>query len=370
MIGSVSGITIPDDHDLRRAPPKRCEVKQDRFWERYDSKTLIYDCLYLPDLNVVRLYLPKPLNLEPLLKSAHFYLDGLPAPIRRWQKDRHLDQIDLIAPAEPSELKVDIDGFSATADVQRTDNDLRGMNVLYTNSKNNDLRWIKDWALFHARHQRANAVVVSDNASDEYTPDEVLSELSSIPELRAVKVTSHPYKFGPLGDDCTNQADGKFMQSCMMTAFRDRYMRNARAILNMDVDELCVRHSDKNIFDATCQSWAGHITFLGQWHYSQSMTDRSVHADHVLIDPTEPACPTKYAVSPQKLLGKRTMRVHQLGKVNRRLFQDRTRFSYLHCKQISNSWKVDRTQNSKDGYKVNEISQRALQSVFQTVAAS
>ena len=76
-----------------------------------------------------------------------------------------------------------------------------GLNVLLTLSKDNEIRWIRDWVTFFARRHECDAVLLYDNASTRYGSVDIYTAISSVPGIKACVVVHWPYKYGPQGSD-------------------------------------------------------------------------------------------------------------------------------------------------------------------------
>lgn len=115
--------------------------------------------------------------------------------------------------------------------------------ALVTVSRDNDLRWIADWARFHAVTCGVDAVVLYDNGSTRYAIAEIEEALATVPGIREVAVIDQPVRFGPRLRDIAGDPCGfpdMFLQSAMLRHALDRMLPLARAMLNLDIDELLV----------------------------------------------------------------------------------------------------------------------------------
>lgn len=116
-----------------------------------------------------------------------------------------------------------------------------GRTALVTTSCDNHLDWIEDWARFHAVTCGVDAVVLYDNASQDYGVEEVEARLAAIPGLRDVAVIDQPARFGIRREDVDAQLsalDDMFLQTAMLRHAIDRILPRAAAMLNLDIDEL------------------------------------------------------------------------------------------------------------------------------------
>lgn len=100
-----------------------------------------------------------------LLLRAEIRLNGAPArggQIRRFER---YDVVEIPGPAA-SRLALAVDGCRAEVAVSPLERGtFAALNCLFTLSRNNDLRWIRNWVRFHVREHGAEAVLLFDNSS-------------------------------------------------------------------------------------------------------------------------------------------------------------------------------------------------------------
>ncbi len=359
MVHTLSTTVLPAPFGLWRDLPPRAEDPDHPGWQRYDRDTLIYDAVHLPGENLVRVYLPRTYNLSGIVRGASFLIDGRPAPKPRHRTNRRFETLDFSVGARaPSVVTMKTDRLGEiSTQVARGDGDLfAGRNVLYTMLSNERLEWIRDWMSFHRKEHGADAVLIAHNVTEAYTSAELEDAIRSVPGFRAAEVITVPLPWGPSHRE-KGVDDGKFLQTTLLNLARDRFLMRARAVLNCDVDELVVRTGDRSIFDAA-DRW-GYATFWGKWYYPAGSIDHPRHADHRLFDPGQKRCPTKFVFRPDSLLGRRCLSVHSLERLNRRIFAERSEFSFIHCWSVSNSWKFDRRSTMRQNL-VEDPEVRAL----------
>lgn len=340
-IAQLSSLVLPDSAPTRDLPPRATDPAHPA-WEHYDRRTLIYDAIWMPRLGIVRVYLPRMFNLEQVLDPGAFRIDANPAKIRKRRTHRRFDVIDLDAgPATPETLSLRLStGEEADLRINPANREtFAGLNVIYTLMRNERLDWIRDWLVFHQKVQGANAVMITDNGSDRYGLDELAETIASVPGYHVTALLSAPLPWGSRGNT-PGADDGKFLQTTLLNLVRDRFLGPARAVLNVDIDELVVRNGDETVFDSV-QRW-GYATFPGAWRFTPDDVTAPRHRDHVLHDPAGRPCATKYAFRPESWLGRRCLSVHSIEKLNRRLFSAASKFRFLHCRSITTSWKPGR----------------------------
>jgi hypothetical protein len=343
----ISTLKLPGHFTLRRDPPPRVEVLTEAFWEVYDTDTLAYDCIQAPSRDLL-LFCPKVLNFRALFDRARFFANGEELVRRRWKLSRLHDVLTLRCSRPVTNLTIEIDGHLEVLSVNAVDlQSFQGLDTMVTKSRNNDLKWIQDWMKFHNRVHRINGLVFIDNGSDAYGLDELAAAMDEVPGYKKRVLIRTPLRFGPLDSHCTKSSLATFIQVAILNIVRARFFLSARTMLNVDVDELVVGPEGVSIADATAKSLWGFKTFHGRWRYARRTQGRVNHADHYNADPFDAACPTKYCLRPGSFVGRRELRVHSVAHLDRKLFLDR-RFSFLHCRQISTSWKYDRSAADSD----------------------
>ena len=358
VLSQTATFTLPGHCGVRRDAPPRVSILENSFWDVYDSNTLVYDCIQTPGLDIA-LVCPKVLNLREVFDRARFFADGEELTGRRWKLSRVHDVLTLRCRRPVSPLSIVIDGEAQSGPVNRADTEtFRGLDTIVTKSRNNNLEWIQDWLRFHNRMHGINGVVLIDNASDAYHHEQLAAALDEVPGYRARVLIRAPLKFGPLERHCTKSSLAKFLQVAVLNIVRDRFLLSARTMLNVDVDELVIGPTGVSIAEATANGFIGFKTFAGQWRHARPGKGPIRHADHFLADPSEKPCPTKYCLRPGTFVGRRELRVHSVAHLDRRLFADR-RFHFLHCRQISTSWKYDRSSTPSDNL-VEMAEDRAL----------
>jgi hypothetical protein len=364
MIHTLPFYRLPEPLGLRRDLPRRAEDPDHPGWVHYDFHTLIYGAVALDGGRRVRIYLPRTLNLWPLVAEAELRLDGRKVDPPRHLTNRRYETLDIANDGpQPSEVTLasPVLGRIAIPVARSDDAVFAGRRVLYTMLRNERLDWVRDWVLFHAREQGANAVLIADNGSTDYDSATLRDTLASVPGLDVAEVVSVPLPFGPR-HFAKGVDDGKYLQTTMINVMRDSFLARAEAVLNLDVDELLLRREDRSAF-AVARRW-GYATFRGSWHYAQPSLAPVRHRDHLLHDPTEKVCPTKYVYVPAARLGRAGLSVHSLERINRKFFSANRYLHFLHCHAISTSWKVDRRAHERPGLVEDPVARDAFDRVF------
>lgn len=192
----------------------------------------------------------------------------------------------------------------------------RGKRVLITQSKDNDLEWIRDWAHFYALRHGCNAVLFYDNESTRYGVSDVHRSLSGIHGLETVVVIGWNYKFGPGGGE-SRQWDSDFGQYGALEHARHRFLALAEACVHADIDELVVTDDRSSVFDRVLGSRTGSITYGGVWIENVRAEPPIAPRRHSQFRLRLPRAPTpvrpKWAVAPSRCPPSAQWRVHDIS---------------------------------------------------------
>lgn len=348
----ITPMRLPTDAQRKRvfnelAPGFRGEV---------DETTLFYDCIRVPGLRSLCLVGPSPRNLASLVDRATYHVgDKRARKVRRFDFKRYTElwlRDPGLQAGNHLTLK-DRDGEKFEIPINDTERaNFKGLNAAVTKSKDNDLRWVHDWARYHVAVHKLDAVVLFDNGSTTYTPRDVLETLRSVEGLKRAVVVSVPLPFGSPQDDRT-----MLLQVAVLNIARVRFLASANGVLSCDIDELVRPVPGSTIFDAARRSPLGYLLFRGAWRHlppdwpgvdegSSAIAAVPTHAEHTWREADDWTPATKYVVDMRGLLRWSHWDIHGSvrGFLKDRLINDQ--YSYLHFKQVSTNWKVQRSNAS------------------------
>jgi hypothetical protein len=311
--------------------------------------------------------MPKLLGFKRVLLGARFTIGEKAIKRKKLRQNRKHDVLDLYVDHPSGDLTITAAGITQSVPIQKSDpSRFAGCNVLYTQVKNDDLAWIYDWGCAHQRNHGVDAILVTNNGSTAYTSEALRQVLASIPNLKVADVLDAPLSHGAHHKNGTCTGATKFLQPALLNLTRDRFFEQARAVLVCDVDELVQPAGTESIFDATVASPLKYKSFHGVWRYAQTSKASVRHSDHILAKPNDTKCASKYCVVPDSLLGRMTWGVHSLEAINRHIFRPADRFQFLHCKQISTSWKSDRSRDDHAGAALDMNTRAFIAKTFAT----
>ena len=330
---------------LRRTAIVPKSAQGPNFEQHYDWTTLWYDAVAIGGRLLV--ICPKLRNFKAMLAEGALKLDDEPARIRRVRRFRRHDIVSLDLPDGAQTLSTASGRWRGQSGISLDQSGVfAGLNASLHISRNNRLEWIEDWARFHVAEHGLEAMLLMDNGSDAYAPEALLETLSGTGLKRAV-VLNVPQTYGPVRSK-SGGGGAKFLQPAMLNLARLRFLRHARAVLNVDIDEL-VWTKGGSIFDATVMSPLGLVAFDGEWRSPPYRIQPPVnHADHVHPEIGVGPCPTKYCIRPDGWRRHFGWDVHRpdlwlpMGPMKN------TGFGYWHCRAITINWKsYDRLEPRK-----------------------
>ncbi len=350
-----SAIFLPESSNLRRLPRAPKRKRGQKFWDEFEDKALVYDLFWHSDGKQVLLIGPPALNLESHWLNAKFV--ALPSGKPLKAVFHHVRSTLTIAlqqvPPETSQIRLEFAGHSFIAAIQTNMvKEFAGSRVLFTMSKDNSLSWIREWALFHHITHGADAVILIDNGSESYQPEDVAKTLADVAGINKVLVISWPYKYGPHDPGVIfHRFWANFLQVASFAVILRRFGREAFGLLNVDIDELAGPLAGTDIFTATKESQDGYFRLLGHWVEAVSEPNineetpvhtayRYVRRDirHRLnakkwgLDPTR-SWLDDLAVLPS---------VHRVMNISKEMSGRAPRGHFWHFKGINTNWKHDR----------------------------
>jgi hypothetical protein len=350
----------------RRYSVRPQKARTEAFSELFDSTTLAYDNIYLPNREELILLGPPLLNLKDNLSQMRVTAKpcGASCTFRICEMDRHMRLCVSVPKNTESVLiesvlgDVEIQLYSEHEDV------FSGRRVLLTLSKDNPLDWICDWIRYHRDNHGADAVLLYDNGSRTYGVETIAERISNIAGVEAACVVRWNYKYGPQGFS-GRYWDSDFCQSGSLEHARWRFLQNARAVLNLDIDELALT-STSSAFEIIEAVPSGYIPFPGLW-----VVD--TRADSTLIEQASAAwgvhrefsctlkprfglqqwrgrrirpailnrCPHKWGAVPSRHPDKAQWQAHRINGIEQNGSAG-TLIEYRHFQAINTNWKHGR----------------------------
>jgi hypothetical protein len=348
----LSRLDLDQETGLRRIPPRAPEHRQPDYDGNFDFFTVLYDCFLSHDGSRIVCIGPPLLNLER--RAAGAIERAFRKPFFSWGDRRRLDRNGQIW-LKPSVAEAVFEKAPFVQRALKAQPNLcamfRGKRVLLTKSKNNDLQWICDWVRFHVANHGCNAVLFYDNGSTEYGITELIETISSVPHLDALQVVSWPYIFGPQSGP-GGIWDSDFGQYGVLEHAHHRFLAQADAVLNADVDELVVTKSGTSIFDLVHRSRTGLLNYAGVM--IDNVTSEEIgsgmgrHAQFIYRKRELEPATRKWCVVPSRCPERSQWCVHSVADM---AVDEETssEVTHRHFRAIRTGWKYPRTPPQRPG---------------------
>jgi hypothetical protein len=356
---------ILSDGQIRREPSRPAALRTPDFATEFDYDTLLFDCFFA-GRNEVLVTAPPFLNLLPAIERMR--VTALPSGRRCAFRIRNLDRhsrIRIKVPGGTDKIVLDSDIGKFVIEPQPNLGEFfAGRRVLFTQSKDNRFEWLADWIRYNRDVHGADAVLIYDNQSSDYSPEQLLTALSGLSGIERLCVATWPFRFGPQGLDSWHYWDSDFGQNGVWEHARWMFLQQAKSAMSSDIDELTVSEDGSSVFEAAEKSLLGIVRYEGYWVYGfQDMTRvaddqspiRVVDFDHyqrryrvrrwgiLPVREWTTVCPPKWTVVPSRCPERAQWTPHRIkGWLVTALLFDHN-FSFRHFREISTHWKYDRT---------------------------
>lgn len=366
-----SPLILPASFGLRREPPRRPEDRQDDYLKKFDFSTVYYDVFEVN--GVVTGIGPPALNLRKYIDDSTVCIDGTEATVRLVELDR--TQVTRFHADNPGGglLSFDHAMGNISCEIGRDLSSIfEGRSVITTKSKNNAISWICDWARFYVTNHKVTGVVLYDNGSTDYAAADVLNALRDVPGLQACAVVEWAYPWGsPGGVWAGNKGipwDSDYCQYGAMEHARNRLLRNARIVINHDIDELLVTDSGQTAEDILRETGAAGIEYKGRWieTVGTPVSGEPRFFDFRFYDKGRSACTKKWIVDPLLAKEAAQWKLHSVAGIN---LGKSDALSHRHFMGINNNWKHNRsklTNYSSAKHSVDEELSASLVRAFAT----
>lgn len=338
---TLSLVRLPEDAPILRDYPLPAEKRNAVYEASFDRRTLIYDAFVDLEKNVTTLICPRLINLKKLLRTG-LRSDAGPVRIKRHRKALRFERIDLHGTAP---IWLEIDGIDRL-DIPLTpidDTQFNALNMAVTCVKNEDPDWIINWAKYHVNAHDLQGLILIDNGTTQFDMHNVGERLSQETGLQKVAVVAADVPYGGAAGGRL-VIPSKFFQVSMLQITRWRFLRQARAVVHLDIDEMVAPFADgKSVFDHTCGARFGCLKILGQWTYPENNGAAQPQADHLYHHSPAKSANPKWGITPGSLADRFDWVVHRPAGPLFPLLQNHAVF--WHCFATSRGWKKTRDTN-------------------------
>ena len=329
---------------------------------RFEDRALIYDAFWQDHSGRILLVGPPPYNLQEHWQKASF--TARPSG-QRLTPVFHVARSSMIvalagAPDGTKVLDMEFAGTTFSMNVQPDFSGYFTANrILFSMNRDNDLAWIRFWALYHARVHGADAVILFDNGSTRYTNGQLEQTLSGVSGLKKVMVCNWPYRFGARDARVMMHPFwAHFLQNASFSTVLRRLARQAGALLNMDIDELAMPVAGSDIFRLAEKSRSGFVSMRGQWVENIAQEVPGEWSDHrrftwQLRDFRRDLNARKWALDPKRdWLDDLDLQPswHKIKHMPASLLKRSPVAGYWHFRGINSGWKENRVRRSVPGF--------------------
>jgi hypothetical protein len=342
MMPELSRLELDPTTGIYRQSPPYPGLRPPHYAEEFDYHTVFYDMFRSADGNWVVCVGPPLFNLAGVVAPALMRAFAVTSPREiRLRNFERQSQLWIRSSANSAELPPGL-FRQDRIDVQPNGCDLfGGKNVLLTLSRNNNLDWIEDWAFFHAKAHRCDAVLLYDNASTAYPIPEIEERLLAA-GVRPGLVIAWPYKYGPVG---AGYLESNFAQHGVLEQARHRFLGSANAVLSIDIDELVMTEDDSSIFDLACRSETGYLCFSGYSIENATAWEGDLaqrrHKHFFMTKHLPHAAQHKWAIVPSRRPLRSDWHVHHVSRLRSDpALADLAR--YCHFEAITDNWRFER----------------------------
>jgi hypothetical protein len=269
LTAEISSVFLPEEGALRRLPRAPHRKRPKKFYVGFEDRALVYDVFWHMDASQVLMVCPPAQNLADHWAAATF--KALPSGQNLSASFHSIRSTMTIAlkdvPDDTKKIEINFAGQIFVADIMpNLTREFDGTRLIFTMSQNNPLDWINQWARFHQTMHEADAVIIFDNGSSIYSPEDVAKNLAQIRGIKRVLVVPVPHKYGPHDSGVLfNRFWANFLQVSTFSILLRRFGNTAFGLLNVDIDELGAPVPASNLFEVAHESVDGFCSLAGNW---------------------------------------------------------------------------------------------------------
>ncbi len=319
-----------------------------------DFNTLVYDVGRAANGNVI-LYCPRLFNLRaPLMAGLRSGYPNIQLKVAN-KTFGQWERLEIKDSAAFNEIRfVNPLGNVETVPVRERFADFDGRNVLLTMNKDNPISWIVDWIDFHKIHHQADAVLIFDNGSTAYDLANLERELIEATGLKDILIVDANFPYGQSTKKTGVQWRTIFIQTACLNLAKEVFLRQANAVLSIDIDEFVEPIEGSSVFEITRASLLGMLAWRGTWAYTLNPTGPMSQKEHTLESVNRRDTTRKWCVDPKRLLGRSEWMVHgHFGLYG--LLISTNKIHHWHFRHSNTAWKGGRLDSPTSAHPSTEL---------------
>lgn len=268
----LSKVTFPEIWGLCRAPTRLVHLRDPNpynnvsFNEVFDWDTLWCDAIQFDQQTIILFGPPLYFTRAIIEHFCQFKTSkGESLQAKCIEKDRICYTIIQVSDWTPELI---LNPGNVTIKVNYKDTTFDNEHVITTGQKDNPIKWLRDWIVYHRDIHNINGFVIYDNNSTIYTSDELYNELSDLGvKLKVIEYTIEPGPLGKSFEDGTQLWDSDYGYPIMLEHSKLRYLSGAKSVMNLHPDELLVltEGTIDSIVEDLIQENLEAYTFQGRW---------------------------------------------------------------------------------------------------------
>lgn len=337
------------DTSLVRQAPRPTELRQVDYIDKFDYTTIFYDVF---QTNESIVFSGPPLrNNQEVFNRASVHS---PTGEKLESKFGHVDRTQSSTAVSKDSIPYVKIKFGPNESIVPVGGDLthllKGRNVLLTKSKDNDIAWIYDWTKFYVANHGIDSVVIYDNGSVSYGPEELQAELKSISGLKNIIIVSWPFKFGPQGGNWGGVAnapwDSDYCEYGILQHARHRFLKDAAYVAHFDIDELLVMNGGRSVIDVLREYDLPGVSMSGRWidSVTDGESEKFSFRDYKYHDRRSKVTTKKWVIRPSEVAQSKQWKTHYIQDV---ALAEIPGLAHRHFVGITSNWKYKRVQGHK-----------------------
>jgi len=343
---TLNGMSLSEQHPILRDHTRHPARRTEHYTARFDRTTLFYDLVRHDETGRLLITAPPFANLWPLLRDG-VQANGRPVRLRR-RRFLKYDQVTLKdAPALTLSLTGQRHVLRPRADIGAL---FAGLNCVVTMNCNNPLDWIQIWADHHCRMHDLQAVLIYDNGSTDYTLNDLADALKQISGLRRIVIAAAPFPYGTTDPVQRGERRENYLQPALLNLARTDILRKARAVLNVDIDEIVLARGNRGVFEHAARSTFGVVRLPVYWAHPPTGTPGPApQTAHTHRDQPKQRTPRKWCAYPRRGFGRLPWSVHHIGGEIYKLMPQNHDFEVVHCRATSIGWHTFKNRHADSG---------------------